>query len=145
MLAEVRPRSMAEPSHVLTPSVNVNCSMEFSLTALKIPSPYAGTKATFFQRYKTILTLSFLYATLILQNGFATSFRWTRSTSEDILFFSSASSKALGEELSKMFDDIAKVNYNVSCGKRHAVNDLKNNKIIEVKRDDKGGFSHDNE
>lgn len=44
-----------------------------------------------------------------------------------------------------MFDNIAKANYNVSCGKRHAVNDLKNNKIIEVKRDDKGGFSHDNE
>lgn len=44
-----------------------------------------------------------------------------------------------------MFDDIAKVNDNFSYDKRHAVNDLKNNKIIEVKRADKEGFSHDNE
>lgn len=51
----------------------------------------------------------------------------------------------MDEELDKMFDDIAKVNYNFSYGKRHAINDLKNNKTVEVKRADKGGFSHHNE
>lgn len=53
--------------------------------------------------------------------------------------------KVLDEELDKMFDDITKVNYNFGYGKRHAVNDLKNNKTIEVKRADKGVFSRHNE